>query len=42
MVLCRFVHFTMVLMLFGAWVFRPLLLNGNAEHLDRKLALTSR
>jgi len=41
MVLCRFVHFTMVLMLFGAWVFRPLLLNGNAEHLDRKLALTS-
>jgi putative copper resistance protein D len=42
MVLCRFVHFTMVLMLFGAWVFRPLLLNGRAEHLDRKLALTSR
>jgi putative copper resistance protein D len=42
MVLCRFVHFTMVLMLFGAWVFRPLLLNGSTQHLDRKLALTSR
>jgi putative copper resistance protein D len=26
MVLCRFLHFTVVLMLFGAWVFKPLLL----------------
>ncbi|WP_415756567.1 copper homeostasis membrane protein CopD [Pseudomonas sp. LT1P18] len=41
MVLCRFLHFTVVLMLFGAWVFRPLLLNGDAEHLDRRLARTS-
>lgn len=31
MVLCRFLHFTVVLMLFGAWVFKPLLLGpGNA------------
>lgn len=42
MVLCRFVHFTVVLMLFGAWAFRPLLLNGSAAHLDRRLALTAR
>lgn len=42
MVLCRFLHFTVVLMLFGAWVFRPLLLNGAAEHLDQRLASTSR
>ena len=42
MVLCRFVHFTVVLMLFGAWVFRPLLLNGSAEHLDRRLTMTTR
>ncbi|MHC8381720.1 copper homeostasis membrane protein CopD [Pseudomonas sp. LB3P14] len=42
MVLCRFLHFTVVLMLFGAWVFRPLLLNGAAENLDQRLARTSR
>jgi putative copper resistance protein D len=42
MVLCRFLHFTVVLMLFGAWVFRPLLVNGDAGHLDRRLARTSR
>lgn len=34
MVLCRFLHFIMVLMLFGAWVFRPLLLGrGTAPNL---------
>ena len=42
MVLCRFVHFTMVLMLFGAWVFRPLLVNGDAGHLDQRLTKTTR
>ena len=42
MVLCRFVHFTMVLMLFGAWAFRPLLINGSAEQFDHRLALTAR
>ena len=42
MVLCRFLHFTVVLMLFGAWVFRPLLLNGDAGHLDQRLTKTSR
>ncbi|MHC8300186.1 copper homeostasis membrane protein CopD [Pseudomonas sp. ZS1P83] len=42
MVLCRFLHFTVVLMLFGAWVFRPLLLNGAAEKLDQRLMRTSR
>ena len=42
MVLCRFVHFTVVLMLFGAWAFRPLLLNGSAAQLDRRLARTAR
>lgn len=42
MLLCRFVHFTVVLMLFGAWVFRPLLLNGDAGHLDQRLTKTSR
>jgi putative copper resistance protein D len=41
MVLCRFLHFTVVLMLFGAWVFRPLLL-GRATALDRPLARVSR
>ena len=42
MVLCRFVHFTVVLLLFGAWVFRPLLVNGNAGHLDQRLTKVSR
>ncbi|APV42839.1 copper resistance protein CopD [Pseudomonas frederiksbergensis] len=41
LVLCRFVHFTVVLMLFGAWVFRPLLVNGNAGHLDQRLTKTT-
>ena len=36
MVLCRFVHFTVVLMLFGAWVFKPLLA-GRDTALDRSL-----
>ncbi|WP_447802641.1 hypothetical protein [Pseudomonas serbica] len=36
MVLCRFVHFCVVLMLFGAWVFRPLLL-GRLTTLDQPL-----
>ncbi|MEO6678189.1 MAG: copper homeostasis membrane protein CopD [Pseudomonas sp.] len=38
LVLCRFLHFVVVLMLFGAWVFRPLLLKTDAAHLDRRLA----
>ncbi|KII31613.1 copper resistance protein CopD [Pseudomonas fluorescens] len=37
MVLCRFLHFTVVLMLFGTWVFRPLLL-GRETALDQPLA----
>lgn len=41
MVLCRFLHFTVVLMLFGAWVFRPLLL-GRVMVLDLPLARVSR
>jgi putative copper resistance protein D len=41
MVLCRFLHFTVVLMLFGAWVFRPLLL-GRETWLDPVLARVSR
>ncbi|MGE7957770.1 copper homeostasis membrane protein CopD [Pseudomonas sp. NPDC089530] len=38
LVLCRFVHFAALLLLFGAWVFRPLLL-GRAPlaGLDRRL-----
>ncbi len=40
--LCRFVHFTVVLMLFGAWLFRPLLLKGEALALDRHLARLAR
>ena len=42
MVLCRFLHFTVVLMLVGAWVFRPLLLGRAATTLDQPLARTSR
>ncbi|MFJ4196005.1 copper homeostasis membrane protein CopD [Pseudomonas sp. NPDC089534] len=30
LVLCRFLHFTVVLTLFGAWLFRPLLLKADA------------
>jgi copper resistance protein D len=41
MVLCRFLHFTVVLMLFGAWVFRPLLL-GRETLLDATLLRVSR
>ncbi len=41
MVLCRFLHFTVVLMLFGAWVFRPLLL-ARGTTLDQPLARISR
>ncbi|MGU9853888.1 copper homeostasis membrane protein CopD [Pseudomonas koreensis] len=38
LVLCRFVHFSAVLMLFGAWLFRPLLLKTPVPTLDRHLA----
>ncbi|MFY0728962.1 copper homeostasis membrane protein CopD [Pseudomonas sp. NFX15] len=41
LVLCRFLHFIVVLMLFGAWVFRPLLLRGESA-LDPRLARLSR
>ncbi|EJM55370.1 copper homeostasis membrane protein CopD [Pseudomonas sp. GM48] len=41
LVLCRFLHFIVVLMLFGAWVFRPLLSSGETA-LDQRLARTSR
>lgn len=40
--LCRFLHFTAVLMLFGAWLFRPLLLKGEALELDRHLTRLAR
>ncbi|MCU0092872.1 copper homeostasis membrane protein CopD [Pseudomonas koreensis] len=42
LVLCRFLHFIVVLMLFGAWLFRPLLLKGEAPALDRHLARVAR
>lgn len=42
LVLCRFVHFAAVLMLFGAWLFRPLLLKEPALHVDRGLARMTR
>ncbi|MEJ5059045.1 MULTISPECIES: copper homeostasis membrane protein CopD [unclassified Pseudomonas] len=41
MVLCRFLHFTVVLLLFGAWVFRLLLL-GREAVLDQSLARIGR
>ncbi|WP_223547198.1 copper homeostasis membrane protein CopD [Pseudomonas sp. A-B-19] len=41
LVLCRFLHFIVVLMLFGAWVFRPLLSDGE-NALDQRLTRTSR
>ncbi|MVV50770.1 copper resistance protein CopD [Pseudomonas sp. PB120] len=41
MVLCRFLHFTVVLMLFGAWMFRPLLL-GREAVLEPSLARIAR
>ncbi|MGF6209078.1 copper homeostasis membrane protein CopD [Pseudomonas frederiksbergensis] len=40
LVLCRFLHFVVVLMLFGAWVFQPLLLI--ADTLDRRLMRITR
>lgn len=42
LVLCRFVHFIVVLMLFGAWLFRPLLLKDEAPQVDRHLARLTR
>ncbi|WP_460100482.1 copper homeostasis membrane protein CopD [Pseudomonas sp. H3_C08] len=42
LVLCRFVHFVVVLMLFGAWLFRPLLLKDEAPQVDRHLARLAR
>jgi len=42
LVLCRFVHFSAVLMLFGAWLFRPLLLKTPVPTLDRQLACIAR
>src|SRR5471032_1897190 len=42
LVLCRFLHFVVVLMLFGAWLFRPLLLKTEAHALDRQLARVTR
>lgn len=41
MVLCRFVHFTVVLILFGAWLFKPLLSRGESA-LDASLLRISR
>jgi len=41
MVLCRFLHFTVVLMLFGAWVFKPLLL-GRSNAFDQPLLRVTR
>ena len=40
LVLCRFLHFTVVLMLFGAWVYKPLLL-GRDTTLERTLTRIS-
>ncbi|SDZ55362.1 copper homeostasis membrane protein CopD [Pseudomonas sp. NFIX28] len=43
LVLCRFVHFAAVLLLFGAWVFRPLLLGREpVAALDRRLTRLGR
>ncbi|AZE35507.1 Copper resistance protein CopD [Pseudomonas chlororaphis subsp. aureofaciens] len=43
LVLCRFVHFAAVLLLFGAWVFRPLLLGREPfAALDRNLTRLGR
>ncbi|WP_025111420.1 copper homeostasis membrane protein CopD [Pseudomonas sp. H1h] len=42
LVLCRFVHFSVVLMLFGAWLFRPLLLKAPVPALDRQVARLAR
>ncbi|MBK5344549.1 copper homeostasis membrane protein CopD [Pseudomonas sp. TH49] len=42
LVLCRFVHFSAVLMVFGAWLFRPLLLKAPVPTLDRHLTQLAR
>lgn len=42
LVLCRFVHFIAVLMLFGAWLFRPLLLKDEAPPVERHLVQLAR
>ncbi|WP_433589859.1 copper homeostasis membrane protein CopD [Pseudomonas koreensis] len=42
LVLCRFVHFSVVLMLFGTGMFRPLLLKTPVPALDRQLAQLAR
>lgn len=42
LVLCRFVHFVAVLMLFGAWLFRPLLFKDQLPAVDRQLARLAR
>lgn len=42
LVLCRFLHFTVVLLLFGAWLFRPLLLKHEAQALDLRIAQLAR
>lgn len=42
LVLCRFVHFSVVLLLFGTWLFRPLLFKGDAPQLDRYMAPLAR
>lgn len=43
LVLCRFLHFIVVLLIFGAWVFRPWLLGAGAQPaLDRHLLRVTR
>lgn len=43
LVLCRFLHFTVVLLMFGAWVFRPWLLGAQPQPaLDRQLLRLTR
>ena len=43
LVLCRFLHFIVVLLIFGAWVFRPWLLGTGAQPaLDRHLLRVTR
>lgn len=43
LVLCRFLHFSVVLLMFGAWVFRPWLLGNQLQPaLDRQLLRITR
>lgn len=43
LVLCRFLHFCVVLLMFGAWVFRPWLLGAHVQPtLDRQLLRITR